>query len=98
MKGQTFKSGIEILNIFHWEYEPKEKFDLVYDDRQPITNDSEDLHKAKMEEIISDDQWLSRNAGVKVNDIENIVGHPIVFTVNGTEYVQYLVKGLYGNS
>ena len=22
----------EILNIFSWEYEPKEKFDLIYDD------------------------------------------------------------------
>ena len=51
-----------------------------------------------MEEIINNDQWLSRNAGVKVNDVENIVGYPIAFTVNGTEYVQYLVKGLYGNS
>ena len=37
-------------------------------------------------------------AGIKVNDIENISGHPIAFTVNGTKYVQYLIKGLYGNS
>ena len=22
----------EIINIFSWEYEPKEKFDLIYDD------------------------------------------------------------------
>ena len=94
----NYSTDIEILNIFSWDYDSGESFDLVYDDRQPITNDSEDLHKVKMEEIISDDQWLSRNAGLKVNDIENIVGHPIAFTVNGAEYVQYLVKGLYGNS
>ena len=93
----NYDTDIEILNIFSWDYDSDEKFDLVYDDRQPITNDSESLHKTKMEAIISDDQWLSRNAGVKVNDIENIVGHPIAFTVDGTDYVQYLIKGLYGN-
>ena len=93
----SYNSDIEILNIFSWDYNSGEKFDLVYDDRVPITNESEEFHKSKMEDIISDDQWLSRNAGVKVNDIENVVGYPIAFTVDGTEYFQYLVKGLYGN-
>ena len=94
----NYDTDIEILNIFSWQYDSSEAFDLVYDDRVPLTNESEALHISKMEDIISDDQWLSRNAGVKVNDIENIDGHPIAFTVDGTDYVQYLVKGLYGNS
>ena len=94
----SYSSDIEILNIFSWGYDSGGNFDLVYDDRVPLTNESEELHKTKMEDIIDNNQWLSRNAGVKVNDIENIVGHPIAFTVNGTDYVQYLVKGLYGNS
>jgi hypothetical protein len=93
-----YDTDIEILNIFSWDYNGSETFDLIYDDREPVTDASEDLHKAKMEDIVSNNQWLSRNAGVKVNDIENIVGHPIAFTIDGTEYVQYLVKGLYGNS
>ena len=94
----NYSTDIEILNIFSWNYNSDETFDLVYDDRVPLTNDSEAIHKTKMEEIIDDDQWLSRNADVKVTDIENIVGHPIAFSINGTEYVQYLIKGLYGNS
>jgi len=93
----NYDTDIEILNIFSWDYDSDEVFDLVYDDRVPLTNESEVLHKTKMEEIINNDQWLSRNAGVKVNDIENIVGHPIAFTVDGTDYVQYLIKGLYAN-
>ena len=94
----NYDTDIEILNIFSWDYDGGEKFDLVYDDRVPLTEESEELHKTKMEEIISNDQWLSRNAGIKVNNIKNIVGHPIAFAVDGTDYVQYLIKGLYGNS
>ena len=93
----NYSTNIDILNIFSWDYSGGETFDLIYDDRQPISNDSEELHFNKMVELVSDNQWLSRNAGRKVNDIENIVGHPIAFTLNGTDYVQYLIKGLYGN-
>jgi len=93
----NYTTNIEILNIFSWDYEGGETFDLVYDDRQPISNDSEELHFNKMKELVSDNQWLSRNAGLKLNDLANIGGHPIAFNIDGTDYVQYLVKGLYGN-
>ena len=88
----NYETDIEILNIFSWDYDSDEKFDLIYDDRVPLTLESEELHKSRMEDIISDDQWLSRNADVKVNDIENIVGYPIYFELDGVAYVQSLNK------
>ena len=94
----NYSTDIEILNIFSWDYIGGEAFDLIYDDRVPISEETEELQFTKMKELISDNQWLSRNAGIKVNDIENIVGHPIAFTLNGIDYVQYLIKGLYGNN
>ena len=95
---ENYNTDIEILNIFSWDYDGGEVFDLVYDDREPISLESEELHFNKMEKLISNNQWLSRNAGLKVNDIENIDGHPIAFNLNGVDYIQYLIKGLYGNS
>ena len=92
-----YNTDIEILNIFSWQYSYDEEFDLIYDDRVPIAEESEDLHWNKMEEVIKDDQWLSRNAGEFASDIKNISGHPIPFAVNDTNYVQCLIKGLYGN-
>ena len=42
-----YDTDIEILNIFSWDYNSDEEFDLVYDDRVPLTNESEVLHKTK---------------------------------------------------
>ena len=67
-----YSSDIEILNIFSWQYDYSEDFDLIYDDRVPITNETEDLHWSKMKEVIKNDQWLSRNAGEFASDIKNI--------------------------
>ena len=94
----SHSTDIDILNIFSWQYAYTEEFDLIYDDRLPISEESEELHWSKMEEVIKDDQWLSRNAGVRLSDIENIGGEPIGFTLDGTNYVQLCMKGLYGNS
>ena len=93
----SHSTDIDILNIFSWQYAYTEEFDLIYDDRLPISEESEELHWSKMEEVIKDDQWLSRNAGEFASDIKNISGHPIPFAVNDTNYVQCLIKGLYGN-
>ena len=41
---------------------------------------------------------ISRNAGIRLSDIENIGGEPIAFTLNGTNYVQLSMQGLYGSS
>ena len=93
----SYNTNIDILNIFSWQYAYTEEFDLIYDDRLPISEESEELHWSKMEQVIKDNQWLSRNAGVRLSDIENISGHPIGFTLDGVDYVQLLIKGLYGN-
>ena len=93
-----YDSDIEILNIFSWDFETKEKFDLVYDDRQQFTSDDDDNHYKQMEKILPNNQWYSRNAGVLKSDINNFRGNPIGFTLNGTNYIQHLIRGLYGNS
>ena len=38
----NYSTDIEILNIFSWDYDGGETFDLVYDDREPITSDDGD--------------------------------------------------------
>ena len=92
-----YSTDIEILNIFSWDYDGGETFDLVYDDREMITHDDSDNHFTKMAEILPSNQWYSRNAGVLTTDINNFVGEPIGFTLDGTNYIQHLIKGLYAN-
>ena len=94
----NYNSDIEILNIFSWDYDSNEIFDLVYDDREPVTLDDFDNHFTKMKEILPSNQWYARNAGVLNSDINNFQGNPISFTLNGTNYIQHLIKGLYGRS
>ena len=94
----SYDTDIEILNIFSWDYDGGETFDLVYDDREPVKSDDFDKHFAKMEGILPSSQWYARNAGVLNSDINNFQGNPIGFTLNGTNYIQHLIKGLYGNS
>ena len=94
----NYSTDIEILNIFSWDYNSDEIFDLVYDDREPVTLDDGDNHFAKMQEILPLNQWYARNVGVLKTDINNFKGNPIGFTLNGTNYIQHLIKGLYGNS
>ena len=93
-----YNTDIEILNIFSWNYDSNEIFDLVYDDREPVTSDDFDNHFARMKEILPSNQWYARNAGVLNSDINNFQGNPISFTLNGTNYIQHLIKGLYGRS
>ena len=94
----SYDTDIEILNIFSWDYNGDEVFDLVYDDREPVKSDDADIHFAKMEEILPSNQWYSRNAGVLTTDINNFRGDSFSFTLNGVNYIQHLIKGLYGNS
>ena len=97
-KKQYDDSDIEILNMFSWDFESKEKFDLVYDDRQQFGSDCDDKHYKQMNKILEEGQWYSRNAGVLKSDINNFGGNPIGFTLNGTNYIQHLTKVLYGNN
>ena len=45
----NYSTNIDILNIFSWDYNGGETFDLVYDDREPVTMDDGDNHIAKMD-------------------------------------------------
>ena len=55
-KKQFDDSDVEILNIFSWDFETKEKFDLVYDDRQQFTNECNKKHYKQMDKILKEGQ------------------------------------------
>ena len=40
----NYSTNIDILNIWSWDYSGGETFDLVYDDREPVTSDDTDNH------------------------------------------------------
>ena len=54
---EKYDTDIEILNIFSWELETDEKFDLVYDDRLEVI--SEEKHDEQMKKILPLKQWYS---------------------------------------
>ena len=83
-----YDTNIEILNIFSWEFETDEKFDLVYDDRLEAI--SEDRHDKQMKKILPIKQWYSGFA--IANDNNKISGYPIFFEMDGVNYVQSLAK------
>ena len=91
----NYSSDIEILNIFSWDYDSDEVFDLVYDDREPITKDDEDNHFAQMKSILPKEQWYSYNADIAYG--ETFEG-AIDFTLNDVDYRQFVRKGFYGNN
>tara|TARA_R100000008_G_C3558533_1_gene154644 strand:- start:600 stop:1154 length:555 start_codon:yes stop_codon:yes gene_type:complete len=93
----NYSTNIDILNIWSWDYTGGETFNLVYDDREPVTSNDGDNHFTKMAEIFPSNQWYARNAGVLTTDINNFQGDSFSFTLNGTTYIQHLIKGLYGN-
>ena len=55
-KKQFDDSDIEILNIFSWEFETDEVFDLVYDDRQEVIDEKK--HERHMNKILPKEQWI----------------------------------------
>ena len=40
----NYSTNIDILNIWSWDYNGGEDFDLVYDDREPVTSHCDDDH------------------------------------------------------
>ena len=84
----NYNTDIEIINIFSWEFETDEKFDLVYDDRLEAI--SEDRHDKQMKKILPIKQWYSGNA--IQSDSRKISDYPIFFKMNGINYVQALSK------
>ena len=61
-----YDSDIEILNIFSWDLETTEKFDLVYDDRQQFTAKDNEKHYKQMNKILEEGQ-LYTNCAVYVS-------------------------------
>ena len=84
----NYDTDIEIINIFSWEFETDEKFDLVYDDRLEAI--SEEKHDRQMKKILPLKQWYSGNA--LQSDNRKISDYPIFFKMDGTNYVQSLLK------
>ena len=82
-----YNTDIEILNIFSWEFETDEKFDLVYDDRFYLQNEE---HYKHMDKILPIKQWYARNA--LQDDNKEIADYPIFFQIDGVNYVQALSK------
>ena len=84
----NYSTDIEILNIFSWDYDSDEKFDLVYDDRMEMI--SEEKHEKKMHEILPKGQWY---AGFSVPcDNRKISDYPIFFDIHNKQYMQSLKK------
>ena len=83
-----YNTYIEILNIFSWNYDKDEMFDLVYDDRLEAI--SEDRHERQMNKVLPIGQWY---AGFSVPcDNKKISDYPIFFDINSNLYVQSLKK------
>ena len=86
----NYSTDIEILNIFSWDYAGGETFNLVYNDIQQFTLDDNNKHESKMKSMLSDGQWYAgwatKTSGEKYDD------YPIYFELDGTQYVQTLLK------
>ena len=89
---EDYNTNIEILNIFSWDYNTSETFDLVYDDREPITTNDETWHFDNMKIILPSTQLYAFNSGVAYGDN---FGESIEYTLNDTKYRQILTKGFY---
>lgn len=84
----NYSTDIEILNIFSWEFETDEVFDLIYDDRQEVI--SEPKHEEQMNKILPTGQWYS---GFSVPcDNKLISDYPIFFDIDNNSYMQSLKK------
>ena len=83
-----YNTDIEIVNIFSWEFETDEKFDLVYDDRLEVI--SNEKHYEHMDKILPIKQWYASNA-LQDNNKE-IADYPIFFKIDNINYVQSLSK------
>ena len=90
-KKQFDDSDIEILNIFSWDLEITEKFDLVYDDRQQFTSKDNEKHYKQMNKILQEGQWYSRNSCIVTKThVEATTGNQIYYTLNNNRYIQGL--------
>ena len=87
-KKQFDDSDIEIINIFSWDLEITEKFDLVYDDRQQFTVKDDKKHYKQMNKILEKGQ-LYTNCAVYVSQ-KGTPPPAIHFEIDGKLCVQPL--------
>ena len=88
---KQYNTDIEILNIFSWDFETDEKFDLVYDDRQQFTKNDDKKHYKQMNNILKEGQCYSRNACIVTKThVEATEGDQIYYTLNKNRYIQGL--------
>ena len=86
----SYDTDIEILNIFSWDYDSDEKFDLVYDDIKQFTLEDDDIHYKQMNKILEDGQWYGSYANIASN--KNHDDYPIYFEKDDVLFVQSLMK------
>jgi len=80
----------EILNMFSWDYEPKEKFDLVYDDVLEFGN-TRDRHREFVDKF--KDQWYARCMQWRCLYKNTVMEKPYIdYEVNNTKYRQIIEK------
>ena len=91
----NYSTNIDILNIWSWDYSGGETFDLVYDDREPVTAADCDNHFNHMKTILPSTQLYAFNSYIAIG---NNFGRSIEYTLNGVKYRQSLTEGFYGNS
>jgi len=90
-KKKNDDSDIEILNVFSWDFETDEKFDLVYDDRQQFSKECNKKHYKQMNKILKDGQWYSICANY-ISKIAIVDKHSICYEINNKRVVQPLRK------
>ena len=86
-KKQFDDSDIEILNIFSWEFKPKEDFDLIYDDKLPFEGNNDKETDDWMKENLKKRQWYTRCAGPRGGKPNNL---SIDYELDGKEYRQQI--------
>ena len=89
-KKQFDDSDIEILNIFSWEFESDEVFDLVYDDRQEVIDEKK--HERHMNKILPKEQWIG-SWSILCNQ-KSDPNSEIYFYIDNKMYCQPLVMGV----
>ena len=86
----SYSSDIEIFNIFSWDYDGGEAFDLVYDDRQQFTLEDDDIHYKQMNKVLEDGQWYASFANTVSSRGQG--GFSIYFELDNILYAQTLMK------
>jgi hypothetical protein len=91
---KQYNTDIEILNIFSWDLETTEKFDVIYDGRQQFSDKTNNMHDKHMNDILKDGQWYSSYAEPSELDyiVPGLYGDPIFFDSNGERYRQDVFK------